>query len=75
MCDELDAVEDRRAAGEEAERRNREVLDQRHACRLIKTQCEICEEELPIFRQQARYWQCVDCQTAAERRSYMRRKP
>lgn len=69
MCDELDEVEDRRAAAEEFDRRNRLTLAERAAARPARTSCEDCDEPLPPIRQQYRCQRCVDCQEVLERRN------
>lgn len=67
MCDELDAIEDRRAAQEEFTRRNNEVLAGRAALIPSRTDCIECGEDLPELRQLYRFWRCVDCQQVNER--------
>lgn len=66
--DEIDALEQRRAAEEEFARRAHEVLEQRELARPQLTFCEDCEEDLHPVRLQHHCTRCVDCQGAFERR-------
>ena len=74
MCDELDEVEDRRAAAEEFNRRNKAVLDARAALVPSRTDCVDCGEELPELRRLYRFWRCVECQTINERTNRLKGK-